>query len=118
MTIAGKIWGTTECVLATPTIEVHRLWIEPRHRCSLHRHNRKWNAFYIIAGRLFIDVERFDYSLADTTELGPGMAATVPPGEYHRFRTGGEPCEALEIYYLDALSDDIERRDRGGALAE
>lgn len=114
--ISGKIWGTTEAVLATPAVELHRLTVKPRHQCSMHRHLRKWNAFYVISGRLLIDVEKADYALTDTTELGPGMSMAVPPGEYHRFRTEGEPCEALELYYLAPLSEDIERRDHGGPV--
>lgn len=117
MTISGKVWGTTECVLATPTIEVHRLHVQPQSQCSMHRHRRKHNAFYVIDGQMFLDVEKADYPLTDTTELLAGMSATVPPGEFHRFRTSMSPCEALEIYYLDALSEDIERRDHGGAAA-
>lgn len=112
--IAGKVWGSTELLLATPTCEVHRLIIEPQRQCSMHRHKRKWNAFYCVTGRLFLDVEKADYALTDITELGPGMTATIPPGEFHRFRTVDAPCEALEIYYLDALGADIERRDHGG----
>ena len=34
----GKIWGTTELIVARPTFAVHRIMIEPGGYCSIHRH--------------------------------------------------------------------------------
>lgn len=116
--IIGKIWGTTECILETPLFEMHKLVIKPQHRCSLHVHRRKWNAFLVTSGKLYIDVVQNDYPLTDSTELLPGDVTSVAPGKFHMFRTGAEPCEAWELYYADALSEDIERRDHGGAVEE
>ena len=116
MSKIGKVWGTTECILSTPFIEVHRLNIEPQHECSLHKHKYKWNAFFVKSGHLFIDVEKEDYPLTDTTELGPGEFTTVRPGEFHRFRTANEVCECIEIYYPEALSEDIFRKNHGGMV--
>lgn len=116
MSKTGKVWGTTETVIATPLFEMHRLSIKPMHRCSLHMHRRKWNAFLVTKGRLFIDVVKTDYPLIDTTELGPGDVMAAPPGEHHRFRTGPEGCEGFEMYYPEALSEDIDRKDHGGPV--
>lgn len=116
--ITGKVWGTTEVVLATPLFELHKLTVKPNMQCSLHVHRRKWNAFVVVSGRLFIDVVKNDYALTDVTELGPQQVTTVRPGEHHRFRTGAEPCEAFEMYYVDALSEDIDRKDHGGPVAD
>lgn len=102
-------------MLVTPWLEVHRIEIKPYCRCSMHRHGRKWNAFVVISGSLSIDVEKA-YGLTDTTVLGPGDACTVPPGEFHQFRTGDEECFALELYYPPVLGEDIERRDCGGGV--
>lgn len=116
-----KIWGVTELMIGAPNVEVHRLDIKSMHRCSLHLHRRKWNAFAVISGRLFIDVaapetNRADGAAVTTVELGPGDLCTVAPGDHHMFRTGAEPCRALEIYYTDPLAEDIERRDQGGPI--
>lgn len=112
----GKVWGTTETMIETPLMELHRLSIMPHHQCSLHVHRRKWNAFIVMSGVLYIDVVKNDYPLTDTTELRAGEVMAVRPGEHHRFRTGSEPCEAFEVYYPDGLSDDIERKDHGGPI--
>jgi mannose-6-phosphate isomerase-like protein (cupin superfamily) len=82
----------------------------------MHRHATKCNAFVVVSGTLFIDVEK-EYGLTDTTTLGPGDVCTVQAGEWHRFRTGSDPCFAVEAYYPQSLSEDIERRDCGGAVA-
>lgn len=116
MTVSGKVWGSTTPVLITPFIEIHRLVIKPWSRCSMHKHNRKWNAFITIDGELYIDVEK-SYGLTDTTVLHCGEICTVSPGEYHQFRTGAKICEAFEIYYSDVLSEDIERRNQGECAA-
>lgn len=116
--ITGKAWGSTECVLATPLIEIHRITIKSKHECSLHVHRKKSNAFLVTKGRLFIDVVKNDYPLTDTTELRPGDMTTVRPGEHHKFRTGTQSCEAFEIYYPDVLSEDIERKGHGGPIGK
>jgi mannose-6-phosphate isomerase-like protein (cupin superfamily) len=109
----GKVWGSTEVLLRTPLLEVHRLTIAPNAECSNHQHQFKWNAFFVMSGRLSIVVEKKDYALTDVTELGPGEFTTVRPGEYHRFRSGAEPVQAIEIYYPETLSEDIVRKDCG-----
>lgn len=114
MSVFGKVWGSTEPVLTTPLFELHRLNIKPRSRCSMHRHKMKWNGFIVVSGRLFVDVEKHDYPLTDTTELKAGETTTIKPGEYHSFRTGTAPCVAYEFYYTAPLSEDIQRKDHGG----
>lgn len=115
--ITGKVWGTTERQIAMPLFEKHLLRIKPLHRCSLHRHHRKWNSFTVIQGVLFIDVVLPDRKI-DTTKLCIGETTTVPPGVFHRFRTGDGPCVATEEYYPEALSEDIDRMDQGGPVVD
>ena len=112
---AGKVWGETRALLVTPMLEVHDLLIVPHAYCSLHRHRARCNAFVVTRGRLWIDVRQDDYALTDATELGVGELAVVPPGLWHRFRSGEEGAACLELYYPPALAGaDIERRDVGG----
>ena len=114
--IAGKVWGTTESLLRTPFVSVDRLKIVPHAQCSLHCHEHKWNAFIVLSGKLSVAVHKRDYELVDVTHLGPGEMTIVRPGEYHRFQSGAEAVDALELYYPQELGEDIVRKDVGGRL--
>lgn len=114
----GKLWGVTEKLAGAPMMELHRITAWPRHQCSLHRHRHKSNLFFVLKGHLFVDVFQSDLAPPDVTRLGPNDYTIVPPGLHHRFRTGDEPCTALEIYWPEALSEDIDRKDTGGPIPD
>jgi mannose-6-phosphate isomerase-like protein (cupin superfamily) len=110
----GKVWGETFTMLQTPLISMHRLVIKANSHCSMHLHNTKVNSFIVLSGTLFVEVEKKGYPLTDVSTLREGDIISVHPGEYHRFRTGDEPVEALEFYYPEPVSEDILRKDVGG----
>ena len=83
----GKVWGRTIELLKTPLIEVHHILINKQCVCSMHKHEFKWNMFYVISGELVIEVQKNDYPLLDSTPLGPGEWTSVKPNEFHRFRS-------------------------------
>src|SRR3974390_630667 len=112
----SKIWGVTDALIVTPMFEMHRLTVKARHRCSLHVHRFKHNAFYVLDGAIFIDVFANDYSAPESYKLTPGEFLTVPPGVHHQFRTDAEGCYLLEMYYTEPLSEDIVRRNVGGLV--
>lgn len=112
--IIGKAWGSTSLLLKTPIIEVHHLIVIPNAYCSLHMHSIKNNSFYVCDGTLIIETHKNAYDLVDRTVLDRGDFTTVQPGEYHRFISGENGAEILEIYHLEPLSEDIMRKDRGG----
>ena len=111
---AGKVWGETELVLQTPFVEFHRIWIKAGGFCSTHKHEFKWNMFYVTSGKLQIHVHKNDYDLVDTTELGPNEWTTVKPGEFHSFEAIDDTL-AFEVYYPEPLSTDIIRKTVGGS---
>lgn len=108
----GKIWGKTEAVLQNPLVEFHRIDVKEGYRCSAHRHKHKWNLFYVVSGELAIHVMRESHP-DDITILKAGDHTAVAPGVYHEFRCWKD-CVAFELYYPEALSEDIERLDVGG----
>ncbi len=114
MHILGKVWGRTSLVLRTPFVEVHKLVVLPNAHCSLHLHTVKNNFFYVCKGTLIIEVHKNCYDLVDRTVLYVGDYTNVSPGEYHRFMTGEDGAEILEIYHPEPLSEDIVRKDHGG----
>lgn len=111
--VSGKTWGTTETLLQNSFVEFHRIDIKKGGYCSLHRHNFKFNTFYVIEGELEIEVHKNDYDLIDTTLLKAGDLTTCNPGEFHRFKALTDVV-CFEIYYPEALSTDIERKNVGG----
>jgi len=111
--INGKVWGNTSALIQNPFVELHRINTKAGYRCSEHKHAHKWNAFYVISGELEIHVRKNDYDLTDVTVLRAGDFTTVRPGEYHWFNCTVD-CAALELYYPETLSEDIQRKSVGG----
>ncbi len=115
----SKVWGVTVPLIVTPMFEMHKLHILAKHRCSMHAHRLKHNAFYVLHGHIFIDSEidgAFASTAPETAFLDTGAVYTVAPGVRHQFRTGNEPCVALEMYFTEPLSEDIIRSNVGGPV--
>ena len=91
--LIGKQWVTTEAKVQTLLFEMRRLEVLPEMRCSMHKHERKWNAFAVISGALIIEVEREGCGLTQTV-LRAGDVTAVRPGEFHRF-VSGDPVAPL-----------------------
>jgi len=115
---SGKIWGDTESLLITPMIEVHRININPNMQCSMHKHEYKWNMFYCIKGTLEIHTRKNDYELVDITTIKSGEWTTVAPNEFHKFVSKDNHVQALEIYYLNPIMQDIVRETVGGIVED
>jgi len=113
MPVANKVWGRTQDLLKTPLVELHALTIKANGYCSKHKHEFKANAFFVIDGELEVSVFKNDYALTDVTTLGPGDLMVVKAGEFHQFRAVKD-TDCLELYYPEALSEDIVRESVGG----
>lgn len=110
----GKIWGETTAVFEARSFAVHVLRIAAGGFCSEHQHGAKSNTFYVISGRLAIDIWRDE--LVDRVILEPGEATRIEPGVWHRFEALDETL-ALEIYEVALSAADIARRSHGGRRA-
>lgn len=111
-----KVWGTTTPLIRSPMFEMHRLAITPFMACSIHTHQFKHNAFFVNFGTLYVDVWGPDNGPVSHHKLEAGAHFTVAPGVKHRFRTGPYACNALEMYYTEPLSEDIQRQNEGGPV--
>jgi mannose-6-phosphate isomerase-like protein (cupin superfamily) len=109
---AGKIWGQTELIHANGVLEFHKIDFKAGGVCSKHKHNFKWNGFYVVSGRMKIRVWQKDYDLVDETILGPGDFTRVKPGLMHSFE-GMEDGVAFELYWAEFNHDDIQRESVG-----
>lgn len=111
--IAGKVWGQTELIHANGVLEFHRIDFRAGGVCSKHKHQFKWNGFYVMSGRMKVSVWQKDQQdLVDETILGPGDFTRVKPGYMHQFE-GMEDGVAFELYWAEFNHDDIQRETVG-----
>ena len=80
--------------------------------CSKHKHEFKWNGFFVESGKMKVLVWQNDYSLVDETILNPGEFMRVKPGVYHQF-IGMEDGVAFELYWAEFDHNDIKRESVG-----
>ena len=109
---AGKIWGQTELIHANSMLEFHRLEYQKGVVCSEHKHQFKWNGFYVESGAMIVRVWQDDQGLVDETLLRAGDFTSVKPGLYHQFE-GVVPGVAFELYWAEFDHNDIVRRSSG-----
>tara|TARA_B100002019_G_C21274529_1_gene604528 strand:- start:5596 stop:5943 length:348 start_codon:yes stop_codon:yes gene_type:complete len=109
----GKIWGETELLFSKNNVEIHRIETVSGGYCSKHKHNSKYNAFFVEKGSLKITIWKNDYDLIDETILKAGDITSVKPNEFHMF-TALEDTVAYEIYWSELISEDIIRENCGG----
>jgi len=113
--IQGKVWGSTTLLFKNDNFELHRITIYAGYKCSKHKHEYKYNMFYVEQGHLKIHVWKNDYKLCDTTEIVTGEITNVSPNEYHQFESVKDTI-AYEIYYSKPISNDIIRETCGGKI--
>ena len=111
---AGKVWGETELIFSNPLVEFHRIEVNAGYRCSTHKHEHKWNGFYVESGQMLIRTWQRDYDLIDETMLYPGDYHKVKPGLYHQFECV-ESGVAYELYWAEFNHNDIVRETVGYA---
>ena len=109
---AGKIWGETELILANNSLEFHRIDYKKGGVCSKHKHEWRWNGFYVVSGQMKVSVWAKDYDLVDETILNAGDFTAVKPGLFHTFE-GLEDGVAFELYWANFSHNDIVRENTG-----
>jgi len=113
----GKVWGTTQNILGKNNVSIHRIEIQPGGYCSKHKHEHKWNAFYVESGTLTVKVWKNDYDLVDSILLEEGEGIHIKPGEHHQFiNNDTEESIVYEIYWTELDESDISRESVGGKL--
>jgi len=109
---SGKVWGETKLLHANGVLEFHRIETVKGGVCSKHKHQFKWNGFFVESGKLLIRVWKDDYDLIDETILEPGDFTQVKPGEFHQFEAL-EDTVAFELYWAEFNHNDIVRETVG-----
>ena len=105
-----KTWGEKHNIFENSLCETSVLRLEPWKRCSWHKHQAKYNLFYVLSGKLIIKLT------GGKAEVLPGQIFTTRPGEWHEFQTNEEPTVIIEVMYVEYDSGDIERETLGGDI--
>lgn len=105
-----KSWGVKTTLFRNDLCEVSLLDLNGGQRCSWHRHQAKWNQFYVVSGSLQIVTEE------GTATVATGQIFTTNPTQWHEFRTPDGPALVQEIMYVRYDSEDIERKTKGGSI--
>ena len=113
MIIQGKAWGKTSPLFNKNNVEVHRLECEKGGYSSEHKHEHKYNMFFVESGHIKISIWKKDYDLVDETYLKSNDSCVIKPGEFHKFKVI-EDSIIYEIYWVSLEEDDIIRKNCGG----
>ncbi len=105
-----KTWGEKWNFFQNDLCEVSYLDLRSNQRCSWHRHQEKYNLFFVLTGILYLKTE---WGVA---EVQQGEIFTTRPGEWHEFQTHEKGCTLIEVMYVVYNSEDIERKTLGGPL--
>ena len=111
---SGKVWGKTELIHANGVLEFHRIEFKAGAKCSEHKHDYKWNGFFVESGCMKVKVwqDAEQEGLVDETTLHAGDFMQVKPGKFHQF-IGVADGIAFELYWAEFAHDDIKRRTIG-----
>ena len=108
----AKYWGNTQCIFIHLLSEAHRIEAVKGGFCSKHKHQNKWNRFFVESGELRVTI--YKEHGEEITVVKPGQFTDVPPGVYHRFEALTDVV-AYEFYWVDGIqTNDIVRDDVGG----
>lgn len=114
MEIQGKIWGATSTIFNNNNVCINRIEGIKGKCCSKHKHDHKFNLFFVEHGSMDIVVWKNDYDLVDITTLKQHDKTIVKPGEFHRFEIVEDNTVAYEIYWTELDEGDIVRETVGG----
>ena len=108
----GKSWGYTTDFFRNAMVSAYHLEVRKGGYCSAHKHDHKYNSFYVVSGELEITIWR-EGEKPDVTIIGPGQSTAVSPGFWHKFK-GITSVHCIEIYQVLLIDPDIKRRTEGG----
>ena len=94
-------WGGYEVIYKTDGVQVKRIEVKPRSRCSLQRHLKRSEKWIVIRGAGVVTLGQKEMTVRK------GSTIDVPQGEVHRIHnTADEPLVFIEIQFGDYLGED------------
>jgi len=97
MEVHKKVWGEEHWIVNNKKYCGKLLFLKKDFRCSLHHHEIKTETFYILSGKVKMELECKAQSIFSSSHiLTAGNTLHVCPGILHRF-TGLEDSEIIEF---------------------
>lgn len=104
-----KVWGYETWIVNNEEYCGKFLHLNKNHRCSTHYHKLKHETFYLITGRVLLELDD-----EDAFVMEPGDVVEVPRGALHRF-TGIEDSVIVE-FSTQHFEDDSYRNNKSEEL--
>jgi quercetin dioxygenase-like cupin family protein len=92
--ISPKVWGHEEWIVNNAQYCGKKLVFKAGYCCSLHYHKIKEETFYILSGKVFIDIE--ENGVKKSRIMTPGEIQHIPQGIIHRI-TALEDAQVIEF---------------------
>jgi mannose-6-phosphate isomerase-like protein (cupin superfamily) len=111
-------WGTRTVTWNDNSQLTAILYLQPKKRCSWHKHTHAYNQFFVIEGELVVKTDIGPDNQRNLQIVTKGQSFTVGPGTYHEFRTRDKYTIVEEIAYVKYDSSDIQRKQLGGDIQD
>src|SRR3989344_2886378 len=105
MKVVKKVWGEEHWIVNREYCG-KKLVLKKDHHCSYHMHNVKDETFYVIKGKVLLEMND------NKKILVPGNSILIPPKTFHRF-TGIEDSEIIEFSTTHMESDSYRNSNSG-----
>lgn len=88
-----KVWGIEEWIVNNELYCLKKLIVRPGWCCSLHYHNIKDETFWVMIGKLHLEISGKKYILF------PGHTTRIPPPARHKFWVPSDlkECVLMEV---------------------
>lgn len=110
--VVPKAWGREEWIVNNEKYCGKKLVFLQGHRCSLHYHKIKEESFYILYGRIYLEL--VEHSQRVTRVMVPGEIAHIKPYAQHRI-TALIDAEVMEFSTFH-MEDDSYRIEESGKI--
>lgn len=110
--VAPKDWGHEEWIVNNAKYCGKKLVFNTGGRCSLHYHKIKEETFYILSGKIYIEL--VDGNKKINRVMEPGDTQHILPGLWHRI-TALQPSEVMEFSTFH-MEDDSYRIELAGVI--
>ena len=102
-----KVWGSENIITNNGLYCLKFLHLKQGHRCSMHYHRIKDETFFILSGKVKLDVLHVDdnknFELKEET-MHRGSHIRIKPNTLHRFY-GIEDSTIIEVSTMDMADD-------------